>query len=256
VELHHETTGASGPWVVLIHAGICDSAMWEPQWRSLAGSHRLLRMDMRGFGRSPQPPEPYSNARDVLAVIDACGVERAALVGASLGGRVALELALAAPDRVSALVLAGSGLSGHEWSQDVRDYWAVEDAAIERGDLDAAAEANVRFWVAPADAAVRAQVHAMQLRALELQVPVGDAAQEQLLVSDLDTRLAAIAAPALVVVGELDHPDIHAIAGRLVRELPDATHAIVPGAAHLPSLEQPAAFDALVTPFLAVSPRA
>jgi pimeloyl-ACP methyl ester carboxylesterase len=85
---------------------------------------------------------------------------------------------------------------------------------------------------------------------------VGDAAQEQLLVSDLDTRLAAIAAPALVVVGALDHPDIHAIAGRLVRELPDATHAIVPGAAHLPSLERPAAFDELAVPFLAVSRRA
>jgi 3-oxoadipate enol-lactonase len=236
-----------------VHAGICDSGMWDPQWRSLAGPHRLLRLDMRGFGRSPLPPQPYSNARDVLAVMDAAGVARAALVGASLGGRVALEVAVAAPERVSALVLAGSGLTGHEWSQDVRDYWTVEDAAIERGDLDAAAECNVRFWIEPADAAVRAQVHAMQLRALELQVPVGDAAPDEPLVPDLDARLGEIAVPALVVVGALDHADIHAIAARLMDALPHAAHAEIPAAAHLPSLERPAAFDAVVAPFLALS---
>ncbi len=239
--------------MVLVHAGICDSGMWDPQWRSLAGSHRLLRLDMRGFGRSPLPPDPYSNARDVLDVMDAAGIERAALVGASLGGRVVLEAAVAAPERVSALVLAGSGLPAHEWSQDVRDFWAVEDAAIERGDLVAAAEANVDCWVAPADAAVRARVHAMQLRALELQVPVGEDDPEEPLVADLNARLGEIAVPALVVVGELDHADIHAIAARLMEALPHATHTRIPAAAHLPSLERPVAFDAVVAPFLALS---
>lgn len=245
-------TGA-GPPVVLVHAGICDSGMWDPQWRSLAGTHRLLRLDLRGFGRSPLPPERYSNARDVLDVMDAAGVERAALIGASLGGSVVLEVAAAAPERVSALVLACSGLPGHEWSQDVRDYWAAEEAAIERGDLDAAAGANVRFWIGPADAAVRAQVHAMQLRALEIQVPVGEAAPDEPLVAGLGDRLGEIAAPALVVVGALDHPDIRAIADRLVDALPHATPAEIPAAAHLPSLERPAAFDAAVAPFLALS---
>jgi pimeloyl-ACP methyl ester carboxylesterase len=239
--------------VVLIHAGICDSGMWDPQWRSQAGSRRLLRLDLRGFGRSPLTPEPYSNARDVLDVMDAAGIERAAVVGASLGGSVALEVAVAAPERVSALVLACSGLPAHEWSPDVRDYWAVEEAAIERGDLEAAAEANVRFWIGPADAAVRAQVHAMQLRALELQVPVGEDDPEVPLVADLNDRLGEIAVPALVVVGALDHPDIHAIAARLVAALPHATRAEIAAAAHLPSLERPAAFDAAVAPFLALS---
>jgi pimeloyl-ACP methyl ester carboxylesterase len=244
-------TGA-GPPVVLVHAGICDSGVWDPQWRSLAGSHRLLRLDLRGFGRSPLPPQPYSNGRDVLDVMDAAGIQRAILVGASLGGSVVLEVAVAAPERVSALVLVCSGLPGHEWSQDVRDYWAAEDAAIERGDLAAAADANVRFWIGPADAAVRARVHAMQLRALELQVPVGEDPEEAL-VAGLNDRLGEIAAPALVVVGELDHPDIHAIAARLVDALPHATRAEIPAAAHLPSLERPAAFDAAVAPFLALS---
>jgi 3-oxoadipate enol-lactonase len=259
-ELHHQTAGAGRP-VALVHAGICDSGMWDPQWRSLAGSCRLLRHDMRGFGRSPLPPQPYSNARDLLDVMDAAGIDRAVLVGTSLGGRVALEVALAAPDRVSALVLVGSGLPDHEWSQAVRDYGAAEDAAIERGDLDAAAELNVRFWVdgprrdaAQVDASVRDHVRAMQRRALDLQVPVWEDAEEELRVPDLGERLGEIRQPALVLVGEVDQPDIHAIAARLGEGLPNATSATIPAAAHLPSLERPEPFDRLVTEFLVSAP--
>ena len=258
-DVHYETAGAGDP-VVLVHAGICDSGMWDPQWRSLAGSHRLLRHDMRGFGRSPLPPGPYSNARDLLEVMDAAGFGRAAIVGTSLGGRVALEVALAAPDRVSALVLVGPGLPGHEWSQAVRDYGAAEDAAIGRGDLDAAAELNVRFWVdgplrdaGQVDASVRDHVRAMQRRALELQVPVWEEADEELLVPGLGERLGEIRQPALVLVGEVDQPDIHTIAARLVHGLPDAAFATIPATAHLPSLERPEAFDRLVTGFLSAS---
>jgi pimeloyl-ACP methyl ester carboxylesterase len=258
-DLHRETAGA-GPAVVLVHAGICDSRMWDPQWRSLAESHRLLRLDMRGFGRSPLPPERYSNARDLLAVMDAAGIGAAALIGTSLGGRVALEVALAAPERVSALVLVGAGLPDHEWSQQVRDYGAAEDAAIERGDLDAASELNVRFWVdgpqrdaTRVDASVRDHVRAMQRRALDLQVPVWEDAEEELLAPDVGARLGEIESPALVLVGEVDQPDIHTIAARLREGLPHVSSATIPAAAHLPSLEHPEAFDRLVTEFLAVS---
>ena len=172
--------------------------------------------------------------------MDAAGIDRAALVGASLGGSVVLEVAVAAPERVSALVLAGSGLPAHAWSQDVRDYWAVEEAAIERGDLDAAADANVRFWVGPADAggagagARRCSCARSRCRCRSAR-PLAD----EPLVAGLDDRLGEIAAPALVVVGALDHADIHAIAARLVDALPHATRAEIPAAAHLPSLEQP-----------------
>lgn len=256
--IHAETAG-EGPAIVLVHAGICDSGMWDAQWSTLAAGHRLVRHDMRGFGRSPMPPGAYSHARDVIAVMDAAGVSEAVLVGASLGGRVALEVALAHPERVSALVLVGSGLPGHEWSDPVREYGAAEEEAIERGDLDGAADANVRFWVdgprrrpEEVDADVRRRVHAMQLRALELQVPSyeADGDLEELLVPDAGDRLGEVAQPALVLVGEADQPDIHAIAGRLMGGLAHPTAATIPGAAHLPSMERPALFDGLVTDFL------
>jgi 3-oxoadipate enol-lactonase len=237
---------------VLVHAGICDGGMWDPQWRSWAASHRLLRLDMRGFGRSPLPPVRFSHAADVLAVMDAAGVDRAALVGASMGGRVVLEVALAAPGRVSALVLAGAGIPGHDWSQDVRAYWEAEEAAFERGDLEAASDLNVDFWVGGASAAVRERVRAMQLRAFELQAGVVDD-PEDALVPDVAGRLGEIPQPALVLAGALDHPDILAIADTLQATLPNASSGRVASAAHLPSLERPEAFDALAAPFLAAT---
>lgn len=257
--IHAEATG-DGEALVLVHAGICDSGMWDAQWGTLADGRRLVRHDMRGFGRSPMPPGPYSHGADLIAVMDAAGLDQAVLVGTSQGGRVALEVAIAHPERISALVLVGPGLPGHEWSAPVRECWAAEEEAIERGDLAAAAEVNVRCWIdgpgrrpEDVDPELRRRVHAMQLRALELQVPsyeaVGDL--EELLVPDLGARLGEVSQPALLLTGAADQPDIHAIAKRLADTLPNTTEASIPGAAHLPSMERPQLFDRLVTGFLA-----
>jgi 3-oxoadipate enol-lactonase len=242
---------------VLVHAGICDSGMWDQQWRSLTGRRRVLRYDMRGYGRSPLPPEPYSNARDLLDVMDAAGIEQAALVAVSMGGRVALEVALAEPARVTGLVAVGSGLPGHDWSAAAREFFEAEDAVIERGDLDAAAELNVRFWVdgprrspEQVDASVRDRVHQMQKRAFELQLDTWEQAEELPLAPNLADRLAEIEQPTLVLVGADDQPDIHAIAEQLMRTLPNAGFESIPNAGHVPNMEQPELFDRLVSAFL------
>src|SRR4029453_12128093 len=109
MELWHEVAGEGSP-VLLIHEGICDSRMWESQWRTFPQVHRTVRCDLRGFGQTPLPAEPYSNARDVVELLDRLELGAAALVGVSLGGRVALEVALARPDLAKRLVLFGPGL--------------------------------------------------------------------------------------------------------------------------------------------------
>ncbi|MDX6521125.1 MAG: hypothetical protein QOF08_1730 [Gaiellales bacterium] len=257
--LYHQLEGEGEP-LVLVHAGICDSRMWDPQWQTFAAGHRLLRYDMRGFGRSPIPPEPYSHAADLAALLDSQAITGAALVAVSMGGRVALELAVARPDLVSRLVLSGPGLPDHDWSQAVRDYGAAEDAAIEAGDLDAASEINVRFWVDgpgrtpdQVDARVRNLVHEMQLRALELQVEAGEAAEEMPLAEGLGDRLAEVAVPTLVLIGEHDVGDMHVVADRIAAAVPGARREQIAGTAHLPSMERPVAFDSLVLGFLAQS---
>jgi pimeloyl-ACP methyl ester carboxylesterase len=108
-----------GPAVALVHAGVADSRMWDPQLGSFPRSHKVLRVDLPGFGRSPLETDPVSYRGAVREALDAARIDRAALVGVSLGGAASLELALESPDRVSALVLVGSGLDGHDWSEQV-----------------------------------------------------------------------------------------------------------------------------------------
>ena len=255
MELYAEVAG-KGPAVALVHEGICDSRMWDPQWDSWSREFRLLRVDLRGFGHSPLEPGAFAHARDLIAVLEEHGFDRAALVGVSLGGRVVLEVALARPELVSGLVLVAPGLPGHAWSDEVKNDWEDEEAALVAGDLDAAVEVNLRTWVdgprrrpADVDHALRKRVGEMQRRAFELQLAVEED-DEELLVEDMAQRLGEIQAPALVIVGEEDQPDMHAIAGRLERELPNARRATIPGTAHVPSMERPREFDELVLPFL------
>ena len=256
MQLWHEVAGDGSP-VLLIHEGICDSRVWAPQWSTFPQAHRTVRFDLRGFGSTPFPAEPYSHARDVLDLLDALELGAAAVVGCSLGGRVALEVTLARPDLVDRLVLVAAGLPDHAWSETVRSYGKEEDAALERGDLDAAVEANLRMWVDgprrrphEVDPDVRRVVGEMQRRAFELQLPVWEKAEEQLLVPDVGSRLAELRVPTLVLVGGEDVSDMHEISARLAAEIPGARKEEIAGAAHVPSLERPEEFDRLVLGFL------
>src|SRR5438270_99245 len=208
--VYYELSG-SGPPIVFIHEAIADSRMWEPQWTSFAGRNRLLRLDLAGFGRTPIERLPVTHAQDVVGLLDELDISAAGVVGASLGGRVALELAVARPDLVRALVLVDAGLAGVDWSEVVLAYGAAEDEAVARGDLEAATELNLRMWVdgprraaADVDPGVRAAVAEMQRRALELQAPHWESLDEDLLVPDIAERLDEVQPATLVLVGEDD----------------------------------------------------
>jgi pimeloyl-ACP methyl ester carboxylesterase len=203
-----------------------DSRVWDPQWASF-DAYRRVRFDLRGFGRSPVGSLPLTHAQDAAELLDELGISGAALVGGSMGARVALELAIARPELAAALVLVGAGLPGHDWSEVVRAYGQAEDEAVARGDLDEATEANLRMWVdgpgrepADVDPAVREAVREMQRQALELQTPVWAELDEEPLVEDVGARLGEVRVPTLVLVGEEDVADIHTVGERLAREIP------------------------------------
>jgi 3-oxoadipate enol-lactonase len=255
--LHYEVAGDGSP-VILSHAGIADSGMWDPQWETFPRSHRVVRYDIRGFGGSPLTPGRYSPPADLIALLDELALGPAALVGASMGGGISLQVSVARPDLVSALVLVGSGVRGHEWSDYVTRAWSEEEAAFERGDLDAAVEVNLRTWVDGPDRSpdevdpeVRRKVGEMQRRALELYRDGGADAEEEALVLDVGERLGEISVPTLVIVGELDARDIHQVADQLEHEIPQARRATIEGTAHVPSMERPDEFNQLVLGFLA-----
>jgi 3-oxoadipate enol-lactonase len=224
--------------VLLIHAGVCDARQWERQAAMLA-PRRVVAPDLPGFGETPVPAGEFSQLDGIVPLLDG----PAAVVGNSLGGRVALQLALARPDLVERLLLVSPGLPGHDWSPEVRASWAAEDEALERGDLAAATEVNVEFWAQPH---VRELVRPMQHRAFELALAAPE--WQELPVPDLDP--GAIGCPTLIAVGEHDVRDFHEIGARLAAEIPGARLVTIPGAGHLPNLEAPEAFDRLLLEFL------
>ena len=253
--LWYEDSG-EGPPLVLIHAGIADSRMWDGQVAAFAQRYRVIRYDVRGFGRSPMPPGPYSNVEDLHALLQTLGVERASLVGLSMGGGIALDFALEYPEMVDALVLAASGLGGFQWSDALKQDWAEEDAALEAGDLARAAEINLRMWVdGPArtpdevDPAVRARVREMLLAASH-----ADDGEQQRLEPPAIARLGEIRVPALVIVGDRDQPDMLAVADRLAGGIAGARKVVVPGVAHMVNMERPEEFSRMVRDFLAARP--
>jgi len=229
---------------VLVHAGIADSRMYAQQLRTLAPARAF---DLPGFGTEPLESQTVDYRQFVR---DRLQGEPVTLIGTSLGGAVALELALETPERVAALVLVGPGLDGHEWSDEVRSSWDEEEKAFERGDLDAAVEANLRVWLPDdVDPDVRALVAVMQRNAFELQAGYDDL-QTKRLEPPASARLAEVGVPTLVVTGDEDVRDIHEIADKLAAGIPGAERATIAGSGHLPSLERPDEFDAVVLAFL------
>jgi pimeloyl-ACP methyl ester carboxylesterase len=254
VRLAYDVTGDGEP-VVLLHAGIVDRGMWNDVVPLLADQFRVIRFDARGFGESSRAPDgPFARWDDLIAVMDAVGVERAHLVGVSQGAETALDATLTAPGRVDHLILVGAGMRGWDFREELNDRWQAEVAAWERGDLDGCAEVSMGTWfdgpmrtAADVDPDVRQRAWAMQRRAIDLE---NDDAQAQAPDPPTSERLGKVSAPTLVAVGELDQPDMVAIAEKLAAEIRGARHELLPGVAHLPPMERPADFAALVRDFL------
>jgi 3-oxoadipate enol-lactonase len=234
--------------VLLLHAGIADRRMWEPQVEALAAAgHRPLASDLPGFGDAPLEPGTIAYVDHAASLLDA----PATVVGCSFGGRIAIELAVARPDLVERLVLIGAGLGSWSWSESAQAGFAEEEAAIERGELAAAAAQQARMWLAD-DAApeVRELTEAMTLRSYEQQLPMEGHVKAVWPDEPVETRLGEIGAPTLVVVGTEDLDDIKSMAEKLAAEIPGARLATIEGAGHLPSLERPDELNALLLEFL------
>jgi 3-oxoadipate enol-lactonase len=240
--------------IVLIHAGVADRGMWDPVWTELTGGRDVVRVDLRGFGDSAaRPAGPLSHAGDVLGVLSEMGAGRCHVVGGSFGAGVAVEVALTRPAAVASLLLAppaGSLLA--EMTPDLRAFIDAESSALDRGDLDAAVEANLSWWVEgtrrsadQVDGSVRERVRRMQRRAFELTADWDDVEEQELDPPALD-RLGEIEVPVLVLVGGLDLDTVHDAAGRVVAGIAGARRVDWPDAGHLPSLENPAAFAGLL----------
>lgn len=249
--LPHDEVG-SGPAVVLLHAGVADRTMWSEHLEHLADAgYRAVAVDLPGFGEARVTPGEQAPWADVLGTMDELSIERAALVGNSFGGAVALRAALVAPGRVSALALISAPSPGLEPSPELEAAWEAEEAALQRGDIEAAVEAVVDAWTLPdASQELRDRVAGMQRRALALQAEAPPATEAPDPVEQHPEALARLSVPTLVASGEFDKRDFRQGAESMARTLPRARHAVIEGAGHLAPLERPEAFRELVLAFL------
>ncbi|GGL07521.1 alpha/beta fold hydrolase [Mangrovihabitans endophyticus] len=253
----HDVTG-HGPPVLLLHAAVADRRMWDPQVPALAAAgYRVVRCDLHGFGESPMPVGRDDDARDVADLMDFLGCERFALVGASGGGRVALDVAARWPGRVTALALLCTAVAGHKRSVTLREFGDREDALLDAGDLDAATDLNVATWLGPeAGPEARASLRIMQRHAFAVQTagtPQTAGAAPAAPHGQTTANTAPdkpVSVPCLLVSGAHDVPDFRQIAARLADEMPGARHVELDWAGHLPSMERPDEITRMLIDFL------
>ena len=249
-------SAGSGQAIVFLHAALGDRMMWHPQMETFASTHQVVAIDSAGFGEAIPSANPFNRADDVIALLDDLGIEQAVFVGGSMGGRVAAEIAVVYPERVSALMLIGAARTGHNWSAAVHAMWQQEANALEAGDIDTAVEVNLDFWLDGLDRsrstvsdADRSLVATMQRRAIELELNHPDAAPETRR-DDITDRANEIRVPTSVLFGADDATDIADIARWYAAAIPGASLHEIPDAAHLPSLEQPKLCNNLLTELL------
>ena len=250
-DLYYEIAG-EGPPLVLLHAGFVDRRMWDEQFPVFGRHYRVVRYDRRGFGNSEFAPGPFSHRRDLYQLLKFLGMEQVHLLGCSAGGETIIDFALEHPDMAASLVLVSSSVSGYQFQGQMPQPLQELIAALQAKDLDRAAELAVRIWI---DGPQRSpdQVDA-RIRELGREMSVTNLpnlfVQEEPLEPPALGRLDRLDAPTLVISGELDAPSVGQMAELLATRIPGAQKAVIPGAAHLPNMEKPEAFNRAVLEFL------
>jgi pimeloyl-ACP methyl ester carboxylesterase len=241
--------------VLLLHPGLWDSRTWDPQVPVLAArGYRAIRYDLRGYGRSSRlTGAAYSHVDDAVALLDHLGVESAALVGCSMGGAIAIDIAVSHPDRPWALVVAASGLAGFEENDEEIAWWdaATEglEELIEAGDLEAAEDLRLEVW-APLGTHDEAGAAIRRIAFDNLHEITMDESAEVELNPPAAARLHEVVVPTLVVKAEHDPPFMRRCSDTIAAGIPGARIVEIDGADHVVNLRQPQAFDAAVIPFL------
>lgn len=252
-EIFYEVTGQGHPFVMQ-HAGIADHTMWEPQVKHFSRDYRVVTFDQRGFGNTTSHTKEFNRCADILALFDHLQLDRPILMGCSMGGGSALDFALEHPDRLAALILVASGMSGEPPDPELQKGYAEQDAAFEAGDFEKVIDLELAMWVDgphrtpdQVPAHVREQVREMERRNLKINT---DGYKSAPLEPPAYNRLHEVKTPTLVIYGTGDQPRVVANGQKLAREIPGAQEVIFEGLGHLPNLEKPNEVNRAIERFL------
>jgi 3-oxoadipate enol-lactonase len=260
-QLYYETAGDGLP-LIMIHAGVADSRQWNNEFAFFARQApypiRVVRYDLRGYGRSEPVRGEFSHLQDLTALLDHLEIARPLiLMGCSMGGGLAIDFAYTRPGDVKALILTGSGPAGLELDAPPIEKFEAAERAYTAGDLDLVAEIETQIWFDgmgrtpdQVNPEMRQLAYDMNRNALRLEAKrLGKRLPDTQ--APVNQRLKALTMPVLVLLGEHDTPYIHAAAAYLEDKLPLMRKVVIPGAAHLANMDQPAEFQRIVAEFLA-----
>ncbi|MEZ4711574.1 MAG: alpha/beta fold hydrolase [Caldilineaceae bacterium] len=259
---HYDVRGA-GPALVLLHSGVSDLRFWDDQVDLFAQHYRVLRYDLRGSGQTPFGAGGKAGHDDLRALLDHLNVDKAIVIGCSIGGGTAIDFAQAHPDRTRALIPVAAAVGGYEPDQLAPDELAERakigqavEEAYEAGDLERAAWLYAQVWMdgpkrtpEQVDPAVRAK--AVEMLVTVFKLPEIDDENFVELQPNAAERLGQIHAPTLVIIGNYDVERLIAHSEFIAQNIPGAQKAIMHGVAHYPNMERPAEFNQLVLDFLA-----
>ena len=253
-QLYYEEMGEGHP-LVMLHGGLLDRRMWDDQFDAFAGKFRVIRFDVRNHGDSKGVPDTFKHYEDLRKVLRQLDIEKAAIMGLSLGGRIAIDFAIAYPENTSAIILAAPGASGYEFkSEAFRKSNEKLEKAFSQGDIKMAIEYFQQAWTdgphrkpSEVNQAVREKVKKMALYTFEDW-------ESRSIMTELEPpaigRLDEIQAPTLAIVGDLDMPGILEIADLIIAKVSGAEKVIIPAVAHMVNMEKSTKFNKTVLEFL------
>jgi pimeloyl-ACP methyl ester carboxylesterase len=255
-KLYYEIAG-EGDALVLSHAGFVDSGMWDDQLDAFAQRYRVIRYDMRGYGKSGLATAPVARRQDLYRLLQYLGVKRTHLLGCSMSGKIIIDFALEYPEMVSSLIPVSAVPSGFQMQGEPPRYLLEMIEAVKQNDLARASDLQIRIWVdgsfrEPEQVDPRVRKHAEQMN--KIVVENGTWAMDAQPVDPLNPpaveRLQELAMPTLIIDGALDHPEILRAADLMEAEIKGAQKVVIPDTAHVPNMEKPAEFNRAVLDFL------
>ena len=250
--LYYEVTGTGRP-IVLIHGFSLNLRMWDDQIEALSENYRVIRYDVRGFGKSAMPTDRnHAHADDLMALLEHLGESHAYIGGLSMGGAITLHFVHAYPNATDAAILVDSVAGIWEWSQNfVEGFAAPMRAKAAEAGIEAA---NELLKVQPVFAPAMEQPRLVtQLDQILGDYPGWHWVNDNPLHSadpPGQEGLEKITAPTLIIYGERDNPGIRTTAATMQERIPNARTVVMAGVGHMTNMEDPKTFNKAVLDFL------
>jgi 3-oxoadipate enol-lactonase len=247
-KIYYDECGTGPDAVILIHDGIAHSAVWDAVWPAFCKEFHTVRYDRRGYGRSPAATTWYYETDDLFTLVRHLKITHAFLVGSSHGGALTIDFTLAHPKLVDGMVLVGAVVSGYGFSNHFLNRGNANNAPMEKNDVAAMTSnwSNDKYLLAADHPEAKKKLHEIlssapqDLNHPDFMRPTPDSLP----------RLNEIRVSTLVLVGDIDIPDVHAHAGVIEVGIPNSRRIVVEDAGHLVYLEKPEEFSRLVITFI------